>query len=67
MTADGDTVKKMRQHYVWQQTESSFCAECDKHVTLLCEEWGKGPRFYICWDCKLIWHIGYGRVRPGDQ
>lgn len=51
--------------YVWQQTESSLCPQCDRPLVLLCEVWGLAPQFYICWDCKHIVHIGHGYVEEG--
>lgn len=43
-------------------TESSFCPDCDKPVTLLSN--GDRPQFYLCFDCKFVGEVGVGRVEP---
>jgi len=48
--------------YLVQHAESSFCPDCNHRLFLLCEEWGKGPQFYICFRCRRIWHVGHGRI-----
>ena len=48
--------------YLTQEAESSFCPDCDRRVTLLCEENGDGPQFYICFPCRFVAHIGEARL-----
>lgn len=54
---------KMKSHYIFQETESSFCPKCDKNVYLMTNDMAPGtPNFYICFDCKWIGQIGVGEV-----
>ena len=63
----------MPSNYIIQKAEKSHCPSCGKVVDLLCtnndmlkalkrEHW-----FYICWNCKLVFELGKGRVeREGE-
>jgi len=59
--------------YVIQETAKSRCKYCNKPVHLLIEkdpqltfQFDPFPMFYICFDCKKVFHIGIGEVERDE-
>jgi len=55
----------MKEPYTTLHAESSFCSKCDKTLILLSRvdfELTGAAMFYICWDCRLLFEVGVGRV-----
>jgi len=49
--------------YVIQLVEGSFCSKCSDNVHLLIPKFDpEGESFYICWNCRDIYHIGVGVI-----
>jgi len=56
-------MSKTKSNYVLQSAEKSHCPKCGSEVDLLCEKDFDGPAFYICFNCKVIGHVGKGPVK----
>jgi hypothetical protein len=51
--------------YVLQKSKKSYCKYCTGYVHLLIEKhsgFGPTPTFYICFECKRVFHVGIGEV-----
>ena len=58
-----------RSPYILQRDEKTYCPKCGASVDMLCRNDGKHygwPWFYICWQCKLVAHVGKGEVLRDD-
>ena len=60
-------MSKTKSNYVLQSAEKSHCPKCGSEVDLLCEKDFDGPAFYICFNCKVIGHVGKGPVKMVDR
>lgn len=49
--------------YVIQKTTGSYCLECEDLLYLLIPQYASTkPKFYICFDCRLVFEVGKGKV-----
>lgn len=53
-----------KSNYILQETEKSFCPECNSKVKILCDkdDMISKPSFYFCGRCPYISEIGKGPV-----
>jgi hypothetical protein len=52
--------------YRTMPADQTFCPDCDHTATLLCEEDGNGPAFYICFSCRFVGHVGHKRLEVAE-
>jgi predicted RNA-binding Zn-ribbon protein involved in translation (DUF1610 family) len=59
----------MKSSFMVIETESSYCPECHKTVSLLSNfDDRKSPAFYICFSCGFVGQVGVGPVlRPSEE
>jgi predicted RNA-binding Zn-ribbon protein involved in translation (DUF1610 family) len=52
-----------KSYFEARKQEDVFCPDCGKEVySLRDDDRHDSPKFYICFKCKYIGHIGVGRV-----
>lgn len=59
----------MDEYELIKVCDKDFCPTCHSNVGLLAPEDmdPTQPSFYICWECKKVFHIGEGEVKSGDS
>ncbi|MDF2615478.1 MAG: hypothetical protein K0Q47_133 [Sedimentibacter sp.] len=56
-------MKSSKSYFKLSKQENVFCPKCNKVVYRLSDDKRQdSPKFYICFDCKFIGHIGVGQV-----
>ena len=40
----------------------SICPGCQESMRLLVADWDHDPKFFVCFPCSRIFHIGHGEV-----
>lgn len=53
--------------YVTQETPKSKCPDCYSALVMLAPiNMEKKPKFWICFTCKQVYGIGFGKIKKGE-
>ena len=55
--------REPKSTYILVVLISSECPGCHNHCTMLSSYTLDKPVFYICWNCKRVFHAGRGEVQ----